>query len=121
MFWLPILAVIGAAAVITAVVITVSLIIDKITEWLRGKKQELKQKAIKIVEVKVKQIINQGGKKVVKVGLLGKGTKEVRRFIFFKQQKEFTEDLGTMEFKGDKLGDDIKQGQIIKRVTPEEL
>jgi len=93
--------------------ITVAVLIEKAIEYLKRKREEIEKKGVKKVEIKVKEIIEKGGKKVVVLGLKGKRN----TLIPFRR----TIDLGKVGVQGDKLEDDIKKGQVIKKVNVEEL
>ena len=111
MVWWILLFGIGALFVVAA--ITVAVLIKKAIEYLKRKREEIEKKGVKRVEIKVKEIIEKGGKKVVVLGLKGKR----KTLIPFRR----TVNLGEVGVKGDKLEDDIKKGQVIKKVNVEEL
>jgi len=110
MFWLPL---IGLALLAAVAAITIKVLIDKAREYLRKKKEDIRKKGIRIVEIKVKDILEKEGKKVVKIGLIGKR----KTLIPFRRKV----DLGELAVQGDKLEDDIKKDQILEILTPEDI
>ncbi len=71
------------------------------------------EKGIKIVEAEVKECIEKGEYKVIKIGLIGK-----RKSILPWKRKV---NLGEIKIEGQRVDNEITEGKVLDKIVVEEL